>query len=61
MPAPARVLTSYSGDQGIQPAGQSVLGAVLDGALTTGGYDDLYDQAANDFARRFKRWLAPGA
>lgn len=54
------ILTAYSGDQGIQPAGQGVLGVVLDGALTAGGYDDLYDRAANDFARRFKRWLTPG-
>lgn len=55
------VLTAYSGDQGSQAAGQGVLGVVLDGALTAGGFDDLYDRAANDFARRFKAWLAAGA
>lgn len=55
------VLTVYSGDQGNQSAGQGVFGVVLDGALTAGGYDDLYDRAANDLARRFKRWLTPGA
>ncbi len=55
------VLTAYSGDQGSQAAGQGVLGVVLDGALTAGGFDDLFDRAANDFARRFKAWLAAGA
>ncbi|MBK3395720.1 MULTISPECIES: hypothetical protein [Methylobacterium] len=55
------VLTTYSGDQGIQPAGQGVLGVVVDGALTAGGMDDLYDRAANDFARRFRNWLTAGA
>ena len=55
------VLTAYSGDQGSQAAGQGVLGVVLDGALTAGGFDDQFDRAANDFARRFKAWLAAGA
>ena len=55
------VLTAYSGDQGMQAAGQGVLGVVVDGALTAGGFDDLFDRAANDFARRFKTWLAAGA
>ncbi|MGE7417255.1 hypothetical protein [Methylobacterium tarhaniae] len=54
------VLTSYSGDQGMQVAGQGVLGVVVDGALTAGGMDDQFDRAANDFARRFKNWLAAG-
>ncbi len=55
------VLTSYAGDQGMQAAGQGVLGVVVDGALTAGGMDDQFDRAANDFARRFKNWLAAGA
>ncbi|KMO35966.1 hypothetical protein VQ02_16380 [Methylobacterium variabile] len=55
------VLSTYSGDQGVQAAGQGVLGVVVDGALTAGGMDDLFDRAANDFARRFKRWLTPEA
>ncbi|MCF4129383.1 hypothetical protein [Methylobacterium sp. SyP6R] len=55
------VLTSYSGDQGMQVAGQGVLGVVVDGALTAGGMDDQFDRAANDVARRFKAWLAAGA
>ena len=54
------VLTSYSGDQGMQVAGQGVLGVVVDGALTAGGMDDPYDRAANDVARRFRNWLAAG-
>lgn len=55
------VLTTYSGDRGSQVAGQGVLGVVVDGALSAGGFDDLFDRAANDFARRFKAWLAAGA
>ncbi|KMO11297.1 hypothetical protein SQ03_27485 [Methylobacterium platani JCM 14648] len=55
------VLSTYSGDQGMRPAGQGVLGVVVDGALTAGGMDDQFDRAANDFARRFKAWLAASA
>ncbi|BCM83208.1 hypothetical protein [Methylobacterium indicum] len=55
------VLTTYSGDRGIQPAGHGVIGVMVDGALTAGGMDDLYDRAANDLARRFRTWLAAGA
>ncbi|AWN46680.1 hypothetical protein DK419_10445 [Methylobacterium terrae] len=55
------VLTVYSGDYGMQIAGQGVLGVVVDGALTAGGMDDLFDRTAHDFARRFKNWLAAGA
>ncbi|TGE00127.1 hypothetical protein [Methylobacterium nonmethylotrophicum] len=59
-PRTGAILTAYSGDQGMQPAGQGVLGVVVDGALTAGGFDDLFDRAANDFARRFRNWLAAG-
>lgn len=54
------LLTSYSGATGAGYAADGVVGVAVDGAMTAGGLnDDLFDRAANDYAKDFGRWLSP--
>ncbi len=51
-------LTTYRGGVGSQYSGQGVGGVLGDALVQSMGAADLFDRAANDYARGFDDWLA---